>query len=225
MTPEALRTYLRVLVITDGPLAAPRSVEQVVESALEGGARAIQLRNKGDAPDELLTLGRRLRQLTRQAGALLFVNDRLDLALALQADGVHVGPDDLPVAAVRAGAPPGFLIGRSADDPEIAGRALLDGADYIGCGAVYATSTKPDAGGVIGLEGLRRVVAGVDGPVVAIGGITVERAGEVADTGAAGVAVVGAVMASVDPAGAVRALLSARTSKDPPGTGQSKDPP
>lgn len=220
MTPEALRTCLRVMVITDGPLAAPRSVEQVVGWALEGGARAIQLRNKGDAPGELLTLGRRLRQLTRQAGALLFVNDRLDLALALQADGVHVGPGDLPVAAVRAGAPPGFLIGRSADDPEIAGRALLDGADYIGCGAVYATSTKPDAGGVIGLEGLRRVVAGVDGPVVAIGGITVERAGEVADAGAAGVAVVGAVMSAADPAGAVRALLSARTSEDPPGTGR-----
>jgi len=207
VTSRELARYLRLLVVTDGPLAAPRSVLDVVQSALKGGARAVQLRNKGDTPRDRFHLGRRLRGVTREAGALLFVNDRLDLALALDADGVHLGPDDLPLAAVRAVTPKDFLIGRSADEPEVARRAVADGADYIGCGAVYATSTKPDAGDVIGIEGLRRVVVSVDVPVVAIGGITVRRAGEVAAAGAAGVAVVGAVMSAPDPAAAARDLL------------------
>lgn len=208
MTSSELARALRLVVITDRVLAAPRSVVEVIGSAVQGGARAVQLRNKGDSARELLALGRDLRALTREAGALLFVNDRLDVALALDADGVHVGPDDLPVGAVRAVAPPGFLIGRSADEPEVARRAVEEGADYIGCGAVYATSTKPDAGDVIGLEGLGRVVRAVSVPVVGIGGITVERSVDVARTGAAGVAVVGALMGAARPAEVAQALLS-----------------
>ncbi len=208
MTPSELAAHLRLLVVTDAPLAAPRSVVEVVEMALAAGAGAVQLRNKGDTAGELLQVGRSLRKLTRAAGALLFVNDRVDLAIALEADGVHVGSDDLPVAAVRRVVPSGFLVGRSADDPHVARQALTAGADYIGCGAVYATSTKPDAGEVIGLSGLQTVVEAVDRPVVAIGGITVERAAEVAATGAAGIAVVGAVMSADDPAATVHALLA-----------------
>lgn len=202
-----LSESLRLLVLTDAGLAAPRSVVDVVGKAIEGGARAIQLRNKGESPRQLLAVGRELRVLTREADALLFVNDRLDVALALEADGVHVGPHDLPVAVVRAHAPTGFLVGRSADDPDVARRAVDDGADYIGCGTVYPTSTKADAGETIGIAGLAAVVRAVAVPVVGIGGITVERAAEVAATGAAGVAVVGAVMAAQDPAAAVRWLL------------------
>lgn len=204
-----LRDALRLLVLTDAGLAAPRTVVEVVTAALAGGARAIQLRNKGDSARSLLQVGSALRTLTRDAGALFFVNDRLDVALALEADGIHVGPWDLPVSAVRRHAPPGFLIGRSADDPAVARSAVRDGADYIGCGTVYATHTKGDAGAVIGPEGLRRVVASVPVPVVGIGGITRDRAPEVAATGAAGVAVVGAVMGAVDPAEAARGLLRA----------------
>lgn len=207
MTSTPLWKALRLIVITDAGLARPRSVVEVVSLALSAGARAIQLRNKGDTPRELAELGRALRGPTRDAGALLFMNDRLDLALAVGADGVHLGPHDLPVHAVRKAAPEGFLIGRSADDPHIARVAVDDGADYIGCGTVYATSTKPDAGDVIGLVGLRRVVEAVSVPVVAIGGITPERVTEVAANGAAGVAVVGAVMAATDPAAAVRSLM------------------
>ncbi len=203
-----LSRALRLVVITDRGLSAPRSVIDVVAAALEGGARAVQLRNKGDPARELVAVGRDLRALTREAGALLFVNDRLDVALALEADGIHVGPDDIPVAAVRRVVGTELLIGRSADDPEVARRAVDDGADYIGCGTVYPTSTKADAGGVIGLDGLARVVASVRVPVVGIGGITEERAPAVSETGAAGVAVVGAVMAASDPAEAVRALLT-----------------
>jgi thiamine-phosphate diphosphorylase len=194
------------VVITDAGLAHPRSVNEVISLALSAGAPAIQIRNKGDSPRQLVELGRALRTATREAGALLFLNDRMDLALAVEADGVHLGPNDLPVRAVRRIAPPGFLIGRSADDPDVARQAVEDGADYIGCGTVYPTSTKRDAGEVIGLDGLLRVVRAVSVPVVAIGGITTDRAAEVAAAGAAGVAVVGAVMAAADPVAAVRRL-------------------
>ncbi len=217
--PEELRGLLRLLVITDGQLAAPWSVVDVVAHSLEAGARAIQLRNKGDSARELIATGQALRVLTREHEALLFVNDRLDVALSLEADGVHLGPSDLPVAAARAIVPEGFLIGRSADDPEIARRAVADGADYIGCGTVYATTTKGDAGDVIGLTGLERVAASVDVPVVAIGGITRGRAGEVAATSAAGIAVVGAVMSAPDPQAVVRALLEPFDRRRPPAMG------
>ena len=205
----ALRDALRVIVVVEAGLAAPRSMVEVVQAALAGGARAIQLRNKGDTARELMGAGERMTPLLRQVGALFFINDRLDVALALRADGVHLGPDDLPVAAVRAAAPRGFLIGRSADDPQVARDSVADGADYIGCGTVFATSTKPDAGHVIGVEGLRRVVGAVPAPVVAIGGVTVERVRDVAATGAAGVAVVNAVMGASDPASVVRRMLQA----------------
>jgi thiamine-phosphate diphosphorylase len=205
----ALAEALRVIVITDAGLAAPRTVPQVVEMALRAGARAVQLRNKGDNARELVSVGRTLRELTRGAGALFFVNDRLDVALALGADGVHLGPDDIPVAAVRRHAPPGFLVGRSADDPRVARTAVEDGADYIGCGTVFATTTKVDAGSVIGVEGLGKVVRAVSVPVVGIGGITPGRVPRVAASGAAGVAVVGAIMAAPDPAAATREILDA----------------
>lgn len=195
------------MVVTDRRLAEPKDLVAIVQSALEAGAPCIQLRNKGDSPRELLAVGRDLRSLTREAGALLVVNDRLDVALALEADGVHVGPEDLPVSGVRSASPADFLVGRSADDPDVARRAVEAGADYIGCGTVYPTSTKPDAGSTIGLEGLRLVVEAVYVPVVGIGGITVERASDVAKTGATGIAVVGAVMGAADPAATVRALL------------------
>ena len=180
----------------------------VVAAALAAGAPAVQVRAKGASARELLELGRQLLPLARERGALLFVNDRLDVALALGADGVHLGPDDLPVAAARRAMPAGFLIGASTDDPDVAPRLVAEGADYIGCGAVYATSTKPDAGDVIGLEGLDRVALAVDVPVIGIGGISVARSAEVATTAAAGVAVVGVVMAAADVAAAVRGLLA-----------------
>jgi thiamine-phosphate pyrophosphorylase len=203
------------MVITDGPLAAPRSMVDVVDQAIQAGARAVQLRNKGESARELIAVGRDLRALTLGHGTLLFVNDRLDVALSLEADGVHLGPDDLPIAAARAIVPEGFLIGRSADHPEVARRAVADGASYIGCGAVYATTTKGDAGDVIGLEGLERVARSVDVPVVAIGGITADRAVEIAGTSAAGVAVVGAVMAAPAPREAVRSLMAPFSDRGP----------
>jgi thiamine-phosphate pyrophosphorylase len=196
-------------VITDAELARPRSVRDVVAAALAAGAPAVQARVKGASPRDLHALAEALLPLTRAYGALLFVNDRLDVALAVGADGVHLGDEDMPVAAARSAAPEGFLIGASADDPDVARRLVADGADYIGCGAVYASTTKKDAGEVIGLEGLDRVARAMRVPVIGIGGIDVERSAQVATrTRAAGVAVVGAVMGAQDPGTIVRGLLT-----------------
>ena len=195
--------------MTDAALAAPRSVVEVVEAALGAGAPAIQLRNKGESARALHEVGLVVRELTRRSGALFFVNDRLDVALSLGADGVHLGHDDIPVRAARAVVPEGFLIGYSTDDPAEATRAVGEGADYIGCGTVYRTSTKADAGAAIGAGGLARVAHAVAAPVVGIGGIDEHRVGEVAASGAAGVAVVGAVMRANDVGATVGRLLAA----------------
>jgi thiamine-phosphate pyrophosphorylase len=200
---------IRLIVITDSGMARPRSLEAVVEAAVGAGAPAIQLREKGRSVGELLPVARRLRERCHAAGALFFVNDRVDLALAAGADGVHLGPDDLPVEAVRRWVPSAFLVGYSTDDPDEARAAALAGADYIGCGTVWRTTSKDDAGEAIGPEGLARVARAVDVPVVGIGGITAKRARLLAGTGAAGAAVIGAVMKAQDPAAAVRELLGA----------------
>jgi thiamine-phosphate pyrophosphorylase len=200
---------LRLIVVTDVELAAPRTVLEVVAACLAAGAPAIQLRDKRATARELHEQSRALLELTRPAGALLFVNDRLDVALAAGADGVHLGPADLPVAAAVATAPSGFLVGYSTDDPAAAARAAADGASYIGCGAVYGTTTKTEvAGERIGAAGVARVVATVPVQVVGIGGIRPGNAAAVRQAGAAGVAVVGAVMTAADPGAVVRALLA-----------------
>jgi thiamine-phosphate pyrophosphorylase len=199
---------LRLVVITDRELAAPRTILAVVEEALAAGAPAVQLRDKRATAAELLRQARQLLVPVRAAGALLIINDRLDVALAAGADGVHLGPNDLPVAAARRIAPPHFLIGCSTDDPEAARQAEIDGASYIGCGAVFGTTTKLDAAHErIGVERLGEVAAAVFIPVVGIGGITTGNVGEVAASGAAGAAVVGAVMAAERTASAVQQLL------------------
>lgn len=207
--PGPLERYLRLIVITDRGLANPGAVTDVVAQALHAGAPAVQLREKAQPAREILPLAHRLRADTRRAGALFFVNDRLDLALAVGADGVHLGPDDLPVGAARAIAPPGFLIGYSADMGDAAHAAVRDGADYIGCGTVYHSSTKPDAGEIAGTEGLRRVVRAVDVPVVGIGGVTPARAPAVIAAGAVGCAAIGSIMAAANPGRAVADFLRA----------------
>ena len=207
---DRLAAHLGLIVITDVALAAPRGVRGVVAAALAAGAPAVQLREKTLQPRDVLPLASRLRAETRAADALFLVNDRIDIALAVQADGVHLGPDDMPVAAARRIAPPGFVIGCSAATPARARAAIAAGADYIGCGPVFPTSTKEDAASPVGVAGLAAVVGAVRNPVVAIGGITAPRTPDVLRTGATGCAVVAAVMAAPDPGGAVRELLHLR---------------
>ncbi len=204
------RPDLRLIVITDRRLAAPRSVTDVVLAALAAGAPTIQLRDKSATARELATMARALLPAARRHGALLFVNDRLDVALAVGADGAHLGPDDLPLSAARSIAPPAFLLGYSCDDPAEARQAERDGADYIGCGAVFPTRTKTEAiGEEIGTTRLEAVAHAVSIPVIAIGGITPANVARVVASGAAGAAVVSAVMAAEEPAESVRALVSA----------------
>jgi thiamine-phosphate pyrophosphorylase len=208
------RLDLRLIVITDAAMARPRAVTDMVRASLEAGAPAIQLRQKGASAGALFRETTELLRLTRPAGALLYVNDRLDIALAAGADGVHLGPDDLPVDAARraasAAGQPDLLIGASTDDPDTARRLADEGADYIGCGAVFGTTSKVGlADERIGTDRLREVVEAVDIPVVGIGGITPGNVEHVAATGAAGAAVIGAVMRSRRPGEAVRALLEA----------------
>jgi thiamine-phosphate pyrophosphorylase len=205
---------LRLIVITDARIAAPRPVDDVVQAALEAGAPAIQLRDKAATAAELFQHALHLVTLTRPYGALLFVNDRLDVALAAGADGVHLGPHDLSIPAARQaarqGGRPDLILGASTDDPARAAQAARDGADYIGCGAVFGTTSKDDLGDErIGIDQLAQVVQAVDIPVVGIGGIHPDNVSQVAQTGAVGVAVIGAVMGAEDVGAAVRALLGA----------------
>ncbi len=196
-----------LMVITHPRPACGRSLEQVVADCVDAGAPAIQLRDKTADSRALTVTAARLRATTQSAGAALIVNDRLDVALAAGADGVHLGPDDLPVSAARAIAPPDFLIGYSTDDPEEARRAAAAGADYLGVGAVFGTRSKPGlADEATGPDRVRRVRAASGLPCLGIGGITLQNAPEVLDT-AAGIAVLSTVMSASDPGAVVRRLL------------------
>jgi thiamine-phosphate pyrophosphorylase len=199
---------VRLIVITDEGIAGPRSLIEIVHQALAAGAPVVQLRDKKASARELLRQVDPLLELTRRFGARLIINDRLDVALVAGADGVHLGPDDLPVSAARDLAPADFLIGYSTDDPAAALQAERDGADYIGCGAVFGTTSKIEvAGERIGVERLHEVARAVRIPVVGIGGIGTGNVREIARTAASGVAVIGAIMAAPDPLQAARTLL------------------
>jgi thiamine-phosphate pyrophosphorylase len=199
---------LRVYVVTDRRLQAGRSEVEVVAAAIAGGATAVQLRGKELTGRELVEVGRALRELTRRAGVLFLVNDRVDVALAVDADGAHVGQDDLPAAVARRLLGPGRILGVSAATPEEARAAEAAGADYLGVGSVFATATKADAGAPIGPAGLRAVVGATRLPVVAIGGITADNAVDVMAAGAAGVAVISAVVGAEDVTAAARRLAA-----------------
>lgn len=200
-----MRLDLRVYVITDRTFRG-RSHEDVARAALVGGATVLQLRDKQASGRELVGWARQLRALTRRARVTFLVNDRVDVALAADADGAHVGDEDLPVADARRLLGPGRVVGASAGTVEEALRAQQEGADYLGVGPVFPTATKADAGTAIGLEGLRRIASAVRIPVVGIGGITADNAAEVIRAGAAGVAVISAVAGADDMVQAARRL-------------------
>ncbi len=188
-----LREKLMLYVITDRRL---RDEVSTARQALEGGATTIQLRIKNASTREMIEVGRNIRKLCDDFDALFFVNDRVDVALATDADGVHVGSEDMPVAMVKK-ISPDLIVGASARSVEEALRAQQEGADYIGAGSVFPTSSKSDAV-VIGLDTLRRIVDTVNIPVVAIGGITHENVVEVLRTGVDGIAVISAVVGAED---------------------------
>lgn len=199
------RTVPRLHVLTDDRPAD--EVLSFVATVLAAGAPCVQVRAKGLDDRAWFELAAAVAGRCREAGALCIVNDRADIARAAGAHGVHVGDDDLPVAAARRAAGADLLLGATARGPQQAARAVADGADYLGVGPVFATTTKRGLPDPIGTDGLAAVVAAVDVPVIAIAGVTAERVAGVLDTGAHGVAVVGAVTDDEDPAAAVGALL------------------
>jgi len=193
-------------VILDRSVARGRGLPALLDAVLAGGCRLVQLREKTLPPAELYPLAEALRRRCKEMGALFIVNDRADLALALDADGLHVGQDDLPAAAARRLLRPGMILGVSTHDAGQAGRALADGADYIAVGSMFPTGTKPGFQ-LVGPELIRRIRPEVPVPIVGIGGITEDRAEAVIAAGADAVAVISAVCAAADPEAATRRFL------------------
>lgn len=206
---DSLAEQLAVIAITDPDCGYGRELVTVVRAALRGGVRAVQLRAKHESTRDQVELGRRLRVETSDVGALLFVNDRVDVAMVIGADGVHVGDDDLPLRAVRAIVPADFIVGRSVDTAEEARTAEDEGATYVGAGPVLGTPSKLDAAPPIGVIGIQRIAEATTLPVVAIGGIDATNAEAVSRAGASGIAAIRALMLAPDPEAAARKLVGA----------------
>ncbi|WP_049929087.1 thiamine phosphate synthase [Halopiger goleimassiliensis] len=222
MEPSNYGTYL----VTQASLSEGRSTTHVVEAAIEGGVDVVQLREKDTDARHRYELGRELRELTAEAGVDLIVNDRVDIAEAIDADGVHLGQSDLPVAVARDLLGPEAVVGCSASTVEEAVAAESAGADYLGVGAVYGTTSKDveaDKNG-LGTDRFAEIADAVSIPVVGIGGITADNAGPVVEAGAAGVAVISAITAAEDPRAATEALATAvETAKGDGAEGESHD--
>jgi thiamine-phosphate pyrophosphorylase len=201
-----------VYLVTADSLSGARSTPDVVASAIEGGADVVQLRDKSRSARERYHTGRKVRALTRDAGVPLIVNDRVDLARTVDADGVHLGDDDLPVEAARELLGEDAIVGRSVSFVEDARRAERAGADYLGAGAVYETGSKDDIDDDehgIGPDRVGAIADAVDLPVVGIGGITPDNAEPVVEAGADGVAAITAITQADDPAAATESLADA----------------
>ncbi len=204
-----LTQRLKLHVLTDRDWSRGRDMVTVARAALEGGATVIQLRDKTASTRQLVEEGLALRQLTSQYGALFIVNDRIDVALAVDADGAHVGQDDMPGELARRLLGPDRVLGISASTLEEARAGIAAGADYLGVGPIFPTLGKSDAGAPTGTQLLRDVSERYATPLVAIGGITVENAGLVIAAGASGVAVITAIVNAEDITAATKNMLAA----------------
>ncbi|PYM35887.1 MAG: thiamine phosphate synthase [Candidatus Rokuibacteriota bacterium] len=195
-------------VILDRVAARGRDLDEILAATLEGGCRMVQLREKEWPSGRLLPLAERLGGRCRRAGVTFIVNDRVDLAVAVGADGVHLGQDDLPPRAARPLLRPGMILGRSTHTLVQATRARDEAVDYVAVGSMFETATKPDFE-LAGPDLLRRIRPLTPQPLVGIGGITHANLGDVIRAGADGIAVISAVCGAPDPAAATRRLLAA----------------
>jgi len=199
----------KLCLVADADFARGKNLLEKAVRSVQAGATLVQLRAKNLPAKEFLDLSLAMAVKLSKVKVPLIINDRLDVALAGQASGVHLGQDDMPLAYARTLLGHGRMIGISVATVEEARRAWHGGADYIGAGPVFATATKDSARPPIGLEGLRRIRAAVKLPLLAIGGINVENAGEVMKTGVAGIVVVSALMNAPDIGLATAELLKA----------------
>ncbi len=195
----------RLHVITDVVLQDRFSHVALAQMAVAGGADAIQFRQKEGSTRALIETAIAVKHACGDVP--LIVNDRVDVAIAVEADGVHLGQDDFPIEKARVLLGEDAVIGGTAKTLVQARQCVADGADYIGFGPIYATGSKSDAGMVKGLEDLREMVSGVNIPIIAIGGIAIENAGEVMRAGAHGIAVISAVCCQPDPTAATHRLM------------------
>lgn len=202
----------RLLLVTDRRQTGGRPLLSVVEQALRGGVTAVQLRERDLPAAALLALARELRALADPADCRLLINDRVDLALAMEHVGIHLRSDSLPVAAARRLVGPDRVVGVSAHSGEEVLRAESEGADYVVFGPIYATPSKVPFGPPLGLRELEIICARVRIPILGIGGITAERARDVRNAGAFGVAVIAAILSAIDVERAARELVDAVSS-------------
>lgn len=200
-------TAFRLYLITDRHQTGGRPLTEVVHRALDGGVRAVQLREKDLSGAELYRLASELRRLTSGFGARLIINDRPDIALATGADGVHIGVNSLPLAAVRRVLGEGKLIGYSAHSIEEALRAQGEGADFVTFSPLYPTPSKAAHGVPCGVNKLADAVSALEIPVIGLGGISQENIAEALSANIRGIAVISAVMAAADPRVASASLL------------------
>ncbi|MGA2959516.1 MAG: thiamine phosphate synthase [Thermodesulfobacteriota bacterium] len=196
----------RLHVLTDTCLQTHFSHLELAELAIAGGADTIQFRQKEGATRQMIRVAEQLQALCKRAGVTFIINDRVDVAIASHADGVHLGQDDFPVPLARKLLGEGAIIGGSAGSMEEARKCLLEGADYIGFGPVYPTTSKEDAGPAAGLGLLKQIVEAIPLPIIAIGGITADNTSPVIQTGVHGIAVISAVCCQSDPAEAAKCL-------------------
>jgi thiamine-phosphate pyrophosphorylase len=192
-------------LVTDRELMAANTIEECVKQAVSGGCTVVQLREKTASSREFYETAVRVRKITADCGVPLIINDRTDIALAVNADGVHIGQDDLPYDAVRRIMGKDAIIGVSVSNVAEASAAAALGADYLGVGAMFATGTKTDAH-ITSMDELRRIRAEIKIPIVVIGGINKDTVPLFAGTGINGIAVVSAVVSQKDPCGAARKL-------------------
>jgi len=194
-------------LVTSQSLSMGRTTEQVVAAALAGGVKLVQLREKEMCLRDYVALAGRIREMTARNDALLIINDRVDVAMAVGADGVHLGQEDFPVAAARALAPD-LILGASTHSMEEAGQAQADGASYVNIGPLFPTGTKHWEGAYLGIDGMRRIAAHVSVPFTVMGGIKREHIAGLVAAGARTIALVTAVTAAADPEQAARELLA-----------------
>ena len=199
------RDMLLLYAVTDRAWTGKQSLDEQVEEALQGGVTLVQLREKRLSKEQLIEEARRITALCHRYGVPLIVNDDYEAALAAGADGVHVGIEDTPVAAIRARAGKDFIIGATAKTVEQAQRAEHEGADYLGVGAVFPSPTKQSAIRITN-EQLREICASVTIPAVAIGGITQKNVASLKGSDMAGIAVVSAIVGADDIWAAARSL-------------------
>lgn len=203
------KPYPRSLyIITARDLVPGRTHLDVAQVALSAGVKWIQLRDKEASTKDLVLWGWQLRKITRKYGAYLLINDRCDVALAVEADGVHLGQEDMPLKEARRILGAEAIIGISVENEEQSLLAEREGADYLGVGPIYATTTKPDAGKAVGLEQIHRIRAVSSLPIVAVGGIQASNAPEVLSAGASAIAVISAVAGAENMEEAIHALLN-----------------